>query len=276
MKKNRLSLCLILVVLLTVRPGLLNAQILVNETFEGYVSGDVPVGSIPSTPTGIRFVQVVTGSANEAGGGTGNGLQLYDNDPAVVSYGTNFVADTLSNVAAVHASFNLAMGTLPKGAAENDTMVFGIGQFGANLSGSAGRLATLTLRDNSQLRVGGTLNSSYVSFADGVDIDIYINDYNTGSLTYTDPLGFSQTLAADSVALYLNGTLNATIGLNTSLLGGENGIGQFSFYSGTGTDNMNFTFDNLLIEVIPVPEPSTWMMLGTGLCVIAILHRKVS
>ena len=70
----------------------LAAQTYFSEDFESYTAGDQPSGNYvrPSTNTGTEFVQVVTGSANVAGGGTGNGLQIFDNGNGITAYANDF------------------------------------------------------------------------------------------------------------------------------------------------------------------------------------------
>lgn len=247
--------------------------LLFSQNFESFSDGDVPPDSVPTSPTGARFVQVVSGAANEAGGGTGKGAQLYDNDGVAMSYAHTFVADNSSNLAAAHVSFNIAMGALPKDVTENEDLVFGIGQFSANLGANAGRLVSLSFRDTMQVRINGNTTGTFTSYTDGVLVNLYINDYDAATLAYTDPAGGAQTLAPNSAVFYLGTTQVATMSLLASLSGGENGIGKFSYNSTSMNDNINFTIDNLVIETMPVPEPAVMGALLGAAAVFAVRRR---
>jgi len=53
-----------------------------------------------------------------------------------------------------------------------------------------------------------------------------------------------------------------------------NGTGGFSNDLGGGAFSINLIGNNLFLEFTPIPEPSAWMLLGAGLCVVSLLRRR--
>lgn len=278
MKTTRLLLIQLL--LLMAAAFGLQAQTVFSEDFQGDTPGTQPTATAlrPFINSATNFVEVVTGSANGAGGGVGNGLQLFDNDPSTAFvYENNFVADASSQLSAISVSFDFAW-EADLGGGSNDFARFAVGSYNAStgpvLNSGANTFFEVRFRaDGVLLAQGGTgfdteslvLNTAY-------NLDIFINDFDSASINYLDPNSNLQSLAANSFAVYLDDTLFFEDSLRNGALTGDDNLGRFGIVSFTSDVGIDYTMDNYLVTVIP--EPNTVALVALGMLGLGWRRRR--
>lgn len=263
--------------------GNLSAQILFLENFDGQTPGDKPSGTAvrPNVNSATVFAEVVTGSANTAGGGAGNGLELFDNESGsggAYVFENNFVADSGSQVSNAHVSFDFAW--------EQDLGAsgfygrFGVGAFdpstGATLNTSGNIYLEIRFGSDGAFRVVGSAGSSVLNLNVGqaYSMDLFLNDSDTQSLDYTSPAGGTVSLSPNSFAVYVDDVLLRTDGLENGALSGDSTMGRFGIDSFTSHNGIDYTYDNFLVTAI-VPEPSTYAIIaGAAVLGLAMMRRR--
>lgn len=180
--------------------------------------------------------------------------------------------------------------------ADNNTapILFAVGPRTGNnakeLNSSGNRLTTLNLNSDGtalfQAKGASNLSQSInIDSANSGDsqffynVDFFINDFNSQSITYTNPeTGLSSSLAANSVVFYLDNTLVGTSTLSGTVGGADVGttegnIGRFGFAGFGGNEGIVAHFDNLSVSA--VPEPATYALLfGTLALGLTALRRR--
>ncbi len=140
------------------------------------------------------------------------------------------------------------------------TQVHGLNTFGTLASGYTGSTAMFndTINGVTQLRKvgGGTFDLFSIDIAE-------LNDPSVASITFTRDGGHSQVFTLDGVAF---------------------GAETFLFDSGfLGTTSVTWTqarpfhqFDNIQIDVAPVPVPAAVWLFGTGLIGLMDMRKKIA
>jgi hypothetical protein len=277
---KKLYAIIMIVLLATVS---VQAAVLLDEDFEtGQTVGTDPVGAVsvrPSTPTTNIYTKVVDSGVNTAG--TGNGVEIKDNDAIdVTNLEYNFVDSAASQLSAVRVDFSFS--ALTTSGAGDDYIAVALGAYGdaRSLGASAARYTDMRLYNDGTVdfrtATGATYDANNAINAGVNTISIFVNDYDSQSITYTGLDSSDYTLAANSIAYWLNGSLvimrygeeyidmdngdetaGGTVGTT------ENNLGKFGFNTGTSDVNLNYVIDDIVISEI-VPEPATIGMLLLG------------
>ncbi len=217
----------------------------------------------PATSTVTNYVTVVSSSTNKAG--TGQGVRFLDNSTnASTALEYNFVSNSASQISLVQASFNFSCITSNSGTTSYISIGLGAYSNGYSLSSSALRWNEFRLYQNNTLRIttnGGSAAGTYSLNPAGTSntLVMFAND-STASMAYT--FNGDQTLAADSVAYWLNGTKISTVLLDTEVLSTTNNFGKIGFGTSTGGTSMDYAFDN--IQVWQILPPSTSSVSATA------------
>ncbi len=267
-------------ILLTAGALGLHAQTVFSENFEGDTPGTQPSATAirPITNTATNFVEVVTGSANGAGGGIGNGLQLFDNDASTAFvYENNFVADSSSQLSAISVSFDFAWES-NLGGGSQDYGRFAVGSFNATtgpyLNQGANTFFEVRFRaDGVVLAQGGTdAETESILLDTSYSMDIFINDFDSASIDYIDPNASLQSLGANSFAVYIDGVLLLEDSLRNGALTGDDNLGRMGIVSFTSDVGIDYTMDNYLVNVIP--EPNTAALVALGMLGLGLRRRR--
>jgi len=184
---------------------------------------------------------------------------------------------------------------------------------GGTLAGTNFSGVSLAVGANKTLSPGnspGTMTSGNQTWTNGGNFNLEIHDFDLAPGTGFDTIAITGTLdltgltaggfninlwSLSSVGPDANGnalnfdnvtggswlivsTTDGVSGFNPSLftinLDPFNGTGGFSNDLGGGTFSVNLIGNNLFLEFTPIPEPSSWLMLGAGLCVVTLLRRR--
>jgi hypothetical protein len=109
-----------------------------------------------------------------------------------------------------------------------------------------------------------------------LDIFAYAGTTGGSGLTYTGPDAVTRTLAAKSYAVFIDNVLVTSFSDSISLgnygftspvatpYNNPGDMGRFGIVTGGATARvgMDFTVDNIFLEVIPVPEPSSMALVA--------------
>jgi hypothetical protein len=131
------------------------------------------------------------------------------------------------------------------------------------------------LRFNSRSSFGGFFNAvttptQTITPGTAYAADWFLNDYET-SITYRKN-NVDYTLGANSVALWLNGSLIASGSLDAEAVGTEGNLGRIGFTtSGAGPD---FVFDDFVVTSIPEPAAVGLFMIGVVTVFVARRRRN--
>ena len=242
-----------------------------SEDFSGYTTGEVP------TVTSEINALVVDGSGTI---GSGNAVQLTDPGTSggladkVVWLEQNFATSDAGEYGAVSLSFDIYNNQI---AGSSSVMIFGIGSYSDSTSYTMNATAaryfnlefsstagSITVRDGT----GSNLGSASYNLGASNHIEVFINDSETESVSY-----FDGTLAANTFAVYVNGSLFEVNALGDSVLssGESDGMGRFGFYSGTSPVDQ-FTIDNIIVTNL-VPEPASFGLVFLGGFAVLIARK---
>jgi hypothetical protein len=287
MKCTSLPIGLVVFAGITAIPLPLRAQILFSEDFEtGQTVGNQPTGATsvkPNPNTATSSVTIVNGTSNPAGGGTGNGVRIYDDDANAAGLEYNFVANSVSQVSALRVDLTFTMLSIPATALDQH-IFFSAGEYNSTtnlrFNASARRPFEVRFSDDGLVDFvsGGSADTNNAILAGQNLLSVFINDYDSQSIDYTRPdNSLQQSLAANSIAFWLNSALMATYSLDLSdtTAGGtfgntENNFGRFGLATNTGSVDLEWNFDNF--TVTSIPEPSTIGLLASG--VILLIARR--
>ncbi|MBP6865309.1 MAG: hypothetical protein KBC32_08580 [Candidatus Didemnitutus sp.] len=250
----------------------------VNETFDTDTIGIAP------TDSSLKTTNLVTVQAGSGLMGTDNLLRFNDNSASAggaVEYNVG-----ASAVGSLYASFNLFNNAHSGTGSGTNPIIFGVGAWntgtGILLNANASRNFGLEFSANGttstlKLRIGGSAayTTTYAP-ASVQSVQIWVNDHNTNTLTYTRPDNYqSATLAANSVVVYINNVLtgSSASGYTIQTLGdgSDATMGRVGF--NTSSSNLaDFLIDDIYIaSAAPIPEPSTYAAIAglaaLGLCV---------
>lgn len=251
-------------------PQLSVAGLLVADYDRGQTAGLPPSGAsalVPLTHTATTAVVVVSGTGNLAGGGAAGGIRLLDNGGSAAGIEYNFPAGAVS---VFRVDFDVAR--LAAGPAAS-TLVFGCGEYhpstSLRMNTSAQRFLSVELTGEGKANfISAAGADSYGSLlaAGKNHVTVFVNDHDAQSVTYARPdNGQNQSLAANSVAFWLNASLVLTTALDTADLtaGGtvgtsEGNFGRLGFVTFSTSTGMDWNFDNVAVsELVPVGTGTT-------------------
>ncbi|MBC2595446.1 PEP-CTERM sorting domain-containing protein [Ruficoccus amylovorans] len=257
-------------------------QVVFSENFSSQTVGEQPTATAvrPTSNSPDLYAEVVTGAANGAGGGVGNGLKLYDNDASsALAYENNFVSSTANQLSAVHISYDLAW------EADMESSFyyrFSTGLYsdstGSTLNSNGNILYEVRWYGDGSFYVRGASGNSSAAeklvVGSAYAVDIYINDSDTSTLDYMNPSGSTITLAANSFAVYLDGVLIRSDGLY-ALGTGDNNLGRTGVVSFGNSVGLDYTLDNLVVtNLSAVPEPSFYAGMAGVLAFLFVLRKR--
>ncbi|WOO41220.1 PEP-CTERM sorting domain-containing protein [Rubellicoccus peritrichatus] len=278
--------------------GSLFGQTIFSEDFQtGQTVGTQPTGATsvrPSVNTADVFTEIVTGANNPAGGGVvgNNGVQIFDNNASAAGLEYNFVGDTASQISALRIDMDFA--NITTGAGDGVNINLGAGEYNSSTSlrmnASSRRFMEVRFEEDATvdfISASGSSSANNALVAGQNTLSIFINDFDSTSITYTRPdTGASATLAANSVAYFLNAGdvanrvfFETLLDLNDPTIGGtvgttENNFGRFGFATNTSSIGLNYNYDNLAVSI--VPEPGTYAGLAgvAALFLVALRRRR--
>ncbi len=232
----------------------------------------LPIAANSTGPRGL-VVGPYPGSPALPIPGTGQFLRIYDYDTDSSTGGEyDFVADAAANVTAVRVSFAFAA-TADLGT-DSRPLRFSVTSYGLAVGTGANRPFLLTLANDGvcKLDFSGTGSDLTTTFqpATAHHLVLYANDHDSETLAITGPDGLARTVAANSVALFLDnayrggGPFDATA--NYRIL--PSNLGHCGFTTLTGDSSIDFTIDDLRVEVlrdrIADSEPTLPAAFGSG------------
>lgn len=231
------------------------STILLNEDFEvGQTVGEQPTGAtrVRSSPnTASNYVKVVADAENAAGGGLGQGVQIYDNDGVGSALEYDVVGSGEVGISFFRFSFDFAY-------------VLGAGPDQITLSGGA-QGAALTSNSRRWFSTHFEANGSVegVDVSDGLHhhMDVFVNDSDTDTLSYSGPEG-AGLLPTNSVAFFVDGVLvNEDLLLDT-VFDSSNNFGRIGFNTYSAATNVSYTFDNLTLVDLDekMSSDSSWLI----------------
>lgn len=266
-----------LLLAVAVLPLAASAQtVYINETFDTDTIGVAP------TDASLKTTSLVTVQAGSGLMGTDNLLRFNDNlagSGGALEYNVG-----ASAVGTLYASFSLLNNAHSGTGSGTNPIIFGVGawntgtgillnananrNFGLEFSGTG---TTSTLK----LRVGGSaVYTTTYTPASVQSVQIWVNDHNTNTLTYTRPDNYqSASLAANSVVVYINNVLTgaSASGYTIQTLGdgSDATMGRVGFNT-SSTTIADFLIDDLYIaSAAPIPEPSTYAAIA-GLAALGL------
>jgi len=265
---------------LLVSPLVLCGQtVFINETFD-----TDSIGLAPNDPAQKHSAQVLVQSGSGAIG-TDNVAHFNDATSSAGALEYN-VGD--SGLSSLYASFDLLNAAHSGTGPGSQPIIFGIGEWNSTsgsavLNANAKRyfnleFSALGTTSTLKIRIGGT--TTYTATYDPSElqhVQIWLNDHNTNSLSYTRPDNYATAmLDPNSVVIFINGVLigstDSGIGIQTSVGGnGDSTIGRVGFYS-SQSDMPNFYIDNLYVAAIP--EPSTYAAIVGVLALGVAAYRR--
>ncbi len=271
---------------------------LFSEDYEGETVGAQPTANSvrPNTNTTTASVDVLAAANNPAG--TGNGVRVLDNDAAVTTgLEYNFVPNVASQISAFRLDFSFSnLTVVPTGSSSDEYQTVSGGEFfdamsnSANLNSNGRRFFEIRLyADNTVDFISngavGTDSTNNPLLTGMNTLSAFVNDFDMQSVSYTNPnTNMSATLAANSVAYYLNGTFFFETDLDTgdatannpspmSNVGNSEGnFGRIGINTNTATFNTSYAFDNIVVTQIP--EPSTLAGLAAGSLFLLARRRR--
>jgi hypothetical protein len=249
------------------------AEELLRVEFEDQTIGQQPTDATIVRPTSnlSDILVQVTGSASNTVG-TGNAVQFLDDNSADGSMLTyNFVGSEAEQVSAVRVDFSFA--PLSTAGVGDDYIAVAVGEYSLDktLNGHTARYIDMRLCNdgtvdfNRNSTVGGPYSLGNVLSTTSNSISIFVNDYDSQSIDYVGLNSNTYTLAANSAAYWLNGSLVLMNGgeeyLNMDTVdptdGGagtvgttENNLGKFGFNTGSSDTNLNYLIDTIVISAL--------------------------
>lgn len=239
------------------------AGIFVADYDRGQTVGNAPIGAsavIPLTNTATTAVIVVSGTGNPAGGGAAVGVRLVDNGGSAAGLEYNFAGSAAGEVSSFRVDFDVAR--LSAGPAAS-TLVFGCGEYHASTSlrmnTSSQRFVNVELTGDGKanfISATGADSSGNTMAAGKNHVTLFVNDRDVLSVTYARPdNGQNQTLAANSVAFWLNGVHVLTTSLDTADVtaagtvgASESNFGRLGFVTFSTSTGMDWNFDNVSVS----------------------------
>jgi len=140
----------------------------------------------------------------------------------------------------------------------------GILQFSImNAGGSVGTGYSTINAPSSNLNITAAPGSSATEFTIQL-VSVSPSTMQMGIATFNTTLPYSWTLLSAGSITGFTGSDQFTID-DTSLF--QNSVGG-------GTFSVTDAGDNLMLDFTPVPEPSTWALMATGLCGLGVAMRR--
>ncbi|MEP4079421.1 hypothetical protein [Haloferula sp.] len=245
--------------------------ILFKDDFESSTVGNAPSADGPQGFT------VVTGAANVAGGGAGNGVRQYDDaDSTTIAPPSPLSSDyqvDLPKVGNLHIQFDVAWNDISDGMTDLGLAKVRIGQAGNGMTSGTRSYFDLGFSGLGEVRFDSSESVTppapqQLTSGTPAHIDMFVNDNDTESVDYPSPAGGVGTLPAESWAVYIDGVFMGVDGFDTNVVSdapaapgtaGEN-LGRFGIVSATNDLNIDYTWDNFCITTIPsvsvdLPQP---------------------
>ena len=254
------------------------SALLLSSGFETDTVGATPAslavnGGASYTPnnaawTAVNSFKTVNSSVNTAG--TGNGVQFVDTSAVATK------ADFALSAAASAVKVSFAFSPVAVSGTGANYMNVALTAGTAFSSGTgANRYNELRLRDDGSIRFDFTTGSVVKTNTVGQSstITMFVND-GSSAITYLalDGSGY-KTLAADSVAYWMDNVFVNSGVLLAASAGTTNGLAALGFSSTTTRTGINYVFDNITVESIPEPATIGMVMLG-ALAIFGIRRYK--
>ncbi len=257
--------------------------IYLNETFETDTVGVAP------TDSALYRTALVTVVGQTAPLTSGNAARFLDDSTSaggILEYNAGS-----SGLSSLFLSFDVANNAPDNTGSAANPLIFSAGNWNdssaVRLNANGNRAFGLEIYQtgetgNLRIRVGGsTVHSGTYAMGAVNNFKIFINDDSTTTLDYLAPGAGLATLAANSVAIYMNDSLlgGGSIGLNevasAGYVIGDSTLGRFGFNT-SSTGLADFLIDNVYASsVSAVPEPSSCAALaGLGVLGLAGLRRR--
>jgi len=157
--------------------------------------------------------------------------------------------------------------------------VTGLGYYGGGLSDILATSHDVGIFDsNGNLLVSATIPAGGGTLDDGF---LFVSGFPKPTLTSgTYVIGAESMKSADSVVVEAAGlsTISQITVNNPALISLGSTALTLPTQDNSGTDpftGMEFTYFGPNFEVTPVPEPSTWLLFGTGLLALAFFGRRL-
>lgn len=238
-----------------------------SNDFEQDTVGANPTGTTVLVPTAItadNYIKVI----NDGPLGTDQSMAI--NYQSGTSISMEFATGS-SVQSALQISFSFSQANYVN---ISKYLVLSAGQYdGAKVLSNNSTSRHSELRFNSRSSFGGYFNAvttptQAITPGTAYDVDWFLNDRETQiSYTMNDT---SYDLAANSVALWLDGVLITSGSLDSQTVGTEGNLGRIGFHtSGEGPD---FLFDDFIVQTI-VPEPATMGLLLIGMTAVMSVRR---
>jgi hypothetical protein len=279
------------------------AQVLFSENFDAMTTGINPTGftvNLPVTPTPGTLETTVVSF------GGGNGLLLLDQSGTANAQ----IQQDFTPSSAVRLSFSFTRNQNITPANATSGLFVSLGFSGANQPSLASRTMAIKLFNDgtfgmergTQDGLGNFLTSNtsgsapYETPASGpfsthtLDIFAYAGTTGGSGLGYVGPDAVARTLAAKSFAVFIDNVL--VTAFTDALSPGNYGftspaatpysnpgdMGRFGFVTGGATSRvgMDFTIDNIVVSAIPIPEPSSALIMLSGAVMLARRSRRQS
>ncbi len=230
--------------------GVVTIPALAKDDYETDVLGAKPVKASsvsPSTPGADLAVVVVGGSTNIAG--TGQAVRFLDNSSGGGRLSYNLSASAATQKSAVQIDFSFASLT---NLTASMGISFSVGGYGANPGNGNNRHIYCSLRGDSTIDFTGS--AGHALMASNNTLSAFVNDHDNHTILYEGPdASSSNTLAPNSVAYWLNGSLTTTALMDDDPTSGgtvhntTNNIGSVSFSSHSSSLGVDYVIDDLVV-----------------------------
>ena len=253
---------------------------IVLDGFEGQTIGSKPTAIPtlsspddvrPGTSTSSNITLVVGGSTNIAG--TGKAVRFFDNGSNGNRMGYKVADSYAAQYSALAIEFSCGLYAVTN---TDGAINIGVGEYDKNQTGSVERYFEIKLfGDNTIDFRGQSSDDDNALLASNNTVNIYVNDYDTESLSYIGPNGSANIVAANSADFWLNGVLEHSTLLydrstaNGTVFTSTNNLGRFAFVTSSAGKCGDFILDDIKIWALDPSEVldgyDAWVELYPGL-----------